>query len=465
MNEKFLKLREQYRIFIYHDYHIKEEENKIILQYDFEIVGLCEFHPRLEIKKKEISFKSIKNSFVKNLVFHIGMVELISYWKCVCSPNVIIKCGYLNEEQIKWFQKLYYYGLGEYRYINQIEISQEDMMKITVEAPYQKIENFSEGEPIGTLIPVGGGKDSTVTLELLKQRQKDNYCLMIGGKEPSMQSAKIAGYADNQIIEVKRTIDLELLQRNKEGYLNGHTPFSAMLAFLSYLIAFLTNRKYVALSNESSANESNVEGEKINHQYSKSYEFEQDFQSYAEQYLKAGVHYYSLLRPLNELQIAKLFSKNKQYHSIFRSCNVGSKTIPWQWCGECPKCLFVFIILSPFLYKDELISIFGKDLYEKENLLEIFKELCGHGEAKPFECVGTYEEVNYAISVTIQELEQKQRKLPYLLQFYKDNDYVVDTSEDITKRYNEINSVPKELNDMLKEKILNEDGTNNIPRR
>ena len=451
MNEKFLSLRKQFQTFIYHDYHIKEEENQIVLQFDFEIVGLAQFHPTIAIKKKDIPFQKVDNDFVKNLVFHIGMVELVSYWKCACPPNVIVKCGYLNDEQIKWFQKLYYNGLGEYRYINQIQMTQEEMMKITIEAPYQKIEKLSKEELKGALIPIGGGKDSTVTLELLKQTKEDNYCLMIGGKEPSIQSAKIAGYTDNQIIEVTRTIDSELLQLNKQGYLNGHTPFSSLLAFLSYFIAFLTGRKYVALSNESSAEESNVEGEKINHQYSKSYEFEQDFVYYSNQYLKAGVQYFSLLRPLNELQIAKLFSKNTQYHAIFKSCNVGSKSIPWKWCGECPKCLFVFIILSPFLYKEELTKIFGQDLYEKENLQETFKQLCGHGETKPFECVGTYEEVNYALTNTIQKLEKQGEKLPYLLQFYKDNQYTVDITEDITKRYNEKNNVPKELNAIVKE--------------
>lgn len=455
MNDKFLELRNTYKTFIYHNYHIQDNENKITITYDFEIVGLCEFHPTIEIKKKTIPFKSVESDFVKNLVFHMGMVELVSYWKCACPPNVIVKCGYLNEEQINWFKKLYYNGQGEYRYINQIDISQEEMMSMAVEAPFCEIEDLSKEEKKGTLIPIGGGKDSTVTLELLKQDKADNYCLMIGGKEPSMKCAKVAGYEDNQIIEVTRTIDSELLRLNKEGFLNGHTPFSSMLAFLSYFIAFLTGKKYIALSNESSANESNVEGEKINHQYSKSYEFEQDFEYYSNKYLKAGVHYFSMLRPLNELQIAKLFSKNKQYHSIFRSCNVGSKTVPWEWCGECPKCLFVFIILSPFLYKDELVSIFGKDLYEKENLLETFKELCGYGKTKPFECVGTYEEVNYAITVTIKKLEQENEELPYLLQFYKNNYKLVDTAEDLTKRYNEINSIPEEFEAILKENILN----------
>ena len=167
-------------------------------------------------------------------------------------------------------------------------------------------KNYRISNLNGTLIPIGGGKDSCVTAEILKKEKDDNLCLIIGGKEPSIKCAEIAGYKD-KIVYVKRTIDNNLLELNKNGYLNGHTPFSSMLAFLSYLVAYLTGKKYVALSNESSANETNIKGENINHQYSKSFEFEQDFREYANKYLKADVEYFSMLRPINELQIAKIF--------------------------------------------------------------------------------------------------------------------------------------------------------------
>ena len=386
---KFEELRSKYKEFIYKDYKITEDKETIRIEYLFEIPNLSVFKPRVEIEKRNINFKNVNSNFVKNLVFNIGMIELISYWKSTCPKKVIIECGSLNEEQINWFKKLYYYGLGEYRYINNIDVSADDMLDIEVKIREEyklNYEGFDNSCLNGTLIPIGGGKDSCVTAELLKEKKDDNLCLIIGGKEPSVKSAEIAGYK-NKIVYVKRTIDENLLNLNKKGFLNGHTPFSSLLAFLSYLIAYLTGKKYVSLSNESSANESNVEGEKINHQYSKSFEFEQDFRDYADKYLKAGVEYFSMLRPLNELQIAMLFAKNEKYHKIFRSCNVGSKSTPWKWCGNCPKCLFVYIILSPFLYKEKLLDIFGEDLYEKESLLKTFIELCGYGETKPFECV------------------------------------------------------------------------------
>ena len=227
-----------------------------------------------------------------------------------------------------------------------------------------------------------------------------------------------------------------------------------MLAFVSYFVAYLLSKKYIALSNENSANESNVVGEKINHQYSKSFEFECDFEDYAEKYLKMPIKYFSFLRPLNELQIAKIFSKHEKYHKVFKSCNVGSKEKEWKWCLNCAKCLFAYIILSPYLYKNKLVSIFGADMFENKDLLEIFIELTGNGENKPFDCVGTYEEVNFAISKTIENIELRNETLPYLLQYYKNNYKLVDTKDDITKRYNNENNLNEEQNEILRKEVF-----------
>ena len=455
----FETLRSKYKEFIYREYEISEDKNCIKIQYKFEIPDLKVFTPTIEIDKNNIEFTSIDNDVIKNIVFNIGMVEALSYWKCACPKKMIVECGKLNNEQIQWFKKLYYYGLGEYRYINNIDISMKQMIQIECnykeECETNVNKTYEKKELIGTLIPIGGGKDSCVTLELLEQNKEENLCIMIGGKMPSIEAAKVAGY-EQKIVHIKRIIDKNLLELNKQGFLNGHTPFSAMLAFLSYLIATLTGKKYIALSNESSANESNVEGEKINHQYSKSFEFEQDFRNYANKYLKTNVEYFSMLRPLNELQIAMLFARKEKYHSIFRSCNVGSKTIPWNWCGNCPKCLFVYVILSPFLYKEKLINIFKEDLFEKQELLNIFIELCGYGKTKPFECVGTYEEVNFAITKTIKSLENKNFELPYLLEYYKRNYNLSDINEDLSKKYNEENNLPKELDSILRKAIFND---------
>ena len=452
-SKQFEQYRKKYKEFLYNSYNINEDKDAIYLEYEFEIQGLTKFNHNIRILKKDFKFKSIDNIVIKNIAFNIGLIELISYWKCTCSPRVIIKCGYINEEQINWFKKLYFNGLGELFYTNNIKTNINDFMNIECigeKIEYKKIEDNLEGY----IVPIGGGKDSCVTLETLDLDKKRDYCLIINPKSVTLKCAELAGFEESNIVEIYRTIDKRLIDLNGKGYINGHTPFSSMLAFVSYFVAYMLSKKYIALSNENSANESNVIGEKINHQYSKSFEFERDFEYYSNKYLKVQIKYFSFLRPLNELQIAKIFSKYEKYHNIFKSCNVGSKEKEWKWCINCAKCLFAYIILSPYLYKEKLVNIFGIDMFEKKELLDIFIGLTGNGDVKPFDCVGTFEEVNFAVSKTIQDIETRNIKLPYLLEYYKNNFKMADLKEDITKRYNEENNLNKIQNDLLKKEIL-----------
>lgn len=432
-------LSNKYDTFIYEGYKIENNNSKTIITFDFNIPNLTHFYPTLELKE----FKN--DTFTNYLIFHIGLVELISYWKCTCSKNVIIKAGYLDSDQITFFKKLYYYGLGELFYRNNITLSYNDFMNIKCSSNKTEIK-YPEYNGIGNLIPIGGGKDSNVTLEILEPENNINNPFIINPKDVNIQCAKIAGYKDDKIITIKRTIDKNLIDLNNKGFINGHTPFSALVAFVSYLTAYTNNKKYIILSNESSANESNVEGTKINHQYSKTYEFENDFNNYTNKYFKINIKYFSLLRPLSEYQIALLFSNYKKYHQIFKSCNVGSKEKPWKWCCNCPKCLFVYIILSPFLYKDKLVEIFKEDLFTKKELLKIFIELTGNGETKPFECVGTYSEVNYALTQVIN----KTKNLPYLLEYYKEHYKLEDETIKPEKNWNNENNLEPKFVNLLK---------------
>ena len=440
--DKYNELRNKYDTFIYDSYEIEELENTTKITYNFIVPSLTQYKPTLEVKKFKI------DSFTKNLIFHIGLVELVSYWKATCSKNVIIKAGYINKEQMEFFKKLYFYGLGELFYTNGITPNYDDFINIKCELKEQNIE-ISNYVGNGNLIPIGGGKDSNVTLEIMKSDFEDNLCFIINPKQVTLSCAQTAGYSNEKIVTVKRTIDKNLIELNKQGFINGHTPFSALVAFISYFNAYITGKKYILLSNESSANESNVDGTKINHQYSKTYEFECDFNEYTKKYFKIDIKYFSLLRPLSEYQIAMLFSNYEKYHEIFKSCNVGSKKEPWHWCCSCPKCLFVYIILSPFLYKEKLIRIFGEDLFEKEDLLDIFIELTGYGKTKPFECVGTYEEVRYAITKTISKLD----KQPYLLKYYKEHFELENLNKNLENKYNRENNLNPYFENLLKSEL------------
>ncbi len=428
----FQRFREEYPDFIYKGYEYTETDVSIDIVYNFEIPYLSEFHPTWTISKHHSQGANIENidkERLDELVFSLGMVELVSYWKITCSPIVHVENRKLTTEQIEWWKKLYFKGLGEFFYTNGITVGDEFMRITCSESPDSQV--FSNNKNHVTheisssqinadipkvLVPIGGGKDSAVTLELLKH-DTERFGYIINPRQATLDTVDVAGLKDNMII-AKRTLDKNMIQLNAKGFLNGHTPFSAIVAFSSVIAAYINGLSYIALSNESSANEATVAGSDVNHQYSKSYEFETDFRYYESKYINSGVEYFSMLRPLTELKIAQLFASFKQYHSIFRSCNVGSKTDIW--CGNCPKCLFVYIILSPFLEEKELIDIFGKNMLNEESLVDNFEKLVGLQLEKPFECVGSRDEVNVALQMTIQKYSEKGQSIPYLLKYYID---------------------------------------------
>lgn len=397
-SEKFNSFRKQYPLFVYEDFKYSIDEKGLKIEFTF-INGEHVFSPTLLVEKKDFfSFSHLSKEQLSLLVFNMGMVELISYWKAFCSPRVIIKPYALKKEQIDFYKKLYYNGLGEFFYVNGINVSQEEFLNIENESENftcpQKFETFDQ-----YIVPIGGGKDSVVTMDLLLSANRDVVPFIINPRGATVDCCSIAGFSQEKTLTCKRVIDAHLLELNAQGCLNGHTPFSAMLAFTTLLISALTKRKYIALSNEDSASESTVKGSEVNHQYSKSLEFENDFRAYVAKFVSEDFYYFSFLRPLSELHIAKLFSK-LDYKSVFKSCNAGSKQNIW--CGKCPKCLFAFIILSPFVSKEELIAIFSKNLFEDKDLEEYFLQLCGERQTKPFECVGTVSEVNVALALCLK---------------------------------------------------------------
>ena len=402
---KFEELRSQHPLFVYNGYELGEDH----LKFHFSIDEF-HFYPEWTFSS---SLNDAKLPFEqeKLLAFSLGMAELVSYWKCACCPTVEIRCGGLDAWQIEWWKKLYWNGLGEFFYRNGIQTTYEEFMTISAPAPEPPRE--STRELSGTLVPVGGGKDSVVTLELLKSIGEDITPYIINARGATLGCVEAAGIAAEKAITPRRTIDKTLLERNAEGWLNGHTPFSAVVAFSTLLFGSMKGVRYIALSNESSANETYVEGANINHQYSKSTEFERDFREYCEHsFGKFGdiPEYFSLLRPLSEWQIAREFVKYPQYFGVFQSCNLGSKTD--SWCCNCAKCLYVYILLAAFLDDETLYGIFGCDMLEKTELSESFDGLVLDGEDKPFECVGTKDEVRLSLQMA---LERRFEKPPALL--------------------------------------------------
>jgi hypothetical protein len=454
---KFDALRREFSTFTFERQTVKRENGVLSLAFDFNLDDRYHFRPTLEIPARTFfDWESIPEEQLQALAFQIGMTELVSYWKIACPKRVLVKPFALTESQKVFWKKLYYNGLGEFLYLNSITISESDLMKIeSPQLPMSFQQRTCDGmESMGsvkfeerTLVPIGGGKDSVVTLECLRN-EMSVIPLIVNPRGATLNCVKTAGYKENEFIVINRTLDPTMLKLNAEGYLNGHTPFSALLAFISILVAFGSRSKYIALSNENSANESTVPGTNINHQYSKSIEFESDFRRYVAENLNDEVQYFSFLRPLSELQIAKLFSQCEAYHPVFRSCNAGSKTD--SWCGKCPKCLFTWIILSPFLSREKLTSIFGKDLMADTSLQPILEELNGTAAVKPFECVGTVEEVRACLNATAKVPEpvegpNNKAKVPEPVEG--------PTVEEILSRFNTNHFLPPQFEQILKTRL------------
>ena len=440
-NETFLELREKYETFVYRGFSLEKTADEVRISFDFEIVGLTSFRPETRIKTDNLKIvNGFDSAAGKNLVFSLGMVELISYWKAACCKNVRVECGLLTDEQIAFWKKLYFNGLSEFFYRNKIQTDADSFMNITSSG-----EKYSpQGGIVMTgknIIPVGGGKDSAVTAELMRDRRLENLFFTVNDQTARTETVKAAGYGENSIIRTYRTISPQLLELNKLGFLNGHTPFSAIVAFLSAYCAYLIGARYIVLSNESSANDTNLIDAEVNHQYSKSYQFEKDFTDYLDKYLIKGVHYFSLLRAFNELQIARQFAAFPQYFDEFRSCNRGSKKNVW--CGECAKCLFVYSILSPFIKPERLEGIFGKNMLDDLSLKEDFDGLTGLSPVKPFECVGTADEVCFALERTAEKYKKSGRRLPALLDYFDKSGKKVHAN--LLKEFNPENNIPAEF--------------------
>ncbi|MBI3576967.1 hypothetical protein HY086_02945 [Candidatus Gottesmanbacteria bacterium] len=377
--------------FVYRSWQIDASPSLLTVRFHFLLGPDINFSPEITIPING----PVDRSLIEPFVFNLGMVEAISYWKAACPPELVVEAGSLTADQIAWWHDLFLNGLGEFFYKNTVNFTQPNFLTIRTQPQQFNNVAIKQSSPSGDLILVGGGKDSAVTLELLKKMPQPKTALLLNPTPASLKIVEVAGYQEKII--VKRTIDLKLLELNKAGYLNGHTPFSAYLAFLGSLVAALYGFKNVIASNEASASEGNINylGKTINHQYSKSYDFEKKFRDYSKE-----PTYFSFLRPLSELQIAALFATMPRYHQVFASCNVNRGL---GWCGNCPKCAFVYLILSPFLSTKQLLNIFGSDFFDKPELQKHFLDLTGAGDKKPFDCVGTPQDVQGALSLLAGE--------------------------------------------------------------
>ncbi|MFH1894630.1 MAG: hypothetical protein ABH813_01885 [Patescibacteria group bacterium] len=444
-NSKVKNLRQKYLKFIYKSYSWKILNGNLEISFDFVLRSFMRrrvspdvrFKPKIIIKnidKKRLA--KIGKRALDNLIFHAGLIEIPSYWKATCSPVIEIQAGALTQEQINWWKNLFIDGMGQFYYENKIDWRTKDFLKINCLQKTAYACLYRQNMEDRYLVPFAGGRDSIVTLEGLKKQKKGSpvglrpreiSLFTVNAINRIQKTVRVSGIK-KQII-VKRIIDKKLLDLNRRGFLNGHTPFTGVLSFISVLCAVIFDYKNIVFSNEKSAEEGNVKylGKTINHQWAKSAAFEKMFKDYAKIYLAKDINYFGYLRKYGELEISKMLTRYPQYFPVFSSCNAGMRIRTAfaspelrrgeeRWCGKCPKCLFVYMALYPFLKEKELLKIFGKDIFENRKLLPIMRQLIGESGFKPFECVGTKAESRKAFDLCLKKVK-KSGKIPYLLTY------------------------------------------------
>lgn len=353
----------------------------------------------------------IDTEIIDTLLFHCSLAIGISYYKLYPTKNLIIETWSLTLDQQAFWKTFYTQGLGEFFYTNKLSpYGLINFVNWDIPAPCKLFWSHS----LIPMVAIGGGKDSLVTVEAIKKLHIPFYTSTFG-KDYYLHKVVGDSIWAPRLLMI-RSMDPKLFEMNQQWWYNGHVPISGIIAFVLTTAAYLYDYSSIIMSNEKSANEGNtiLDWIEINHQRSKSYQFESDFSQYIKKYLSPDVQYFSLLRGMYEIHIAKLFAQYPQYFDVFSSCNnnfkiiESNKTTEHRRCGVCPKCAFVYTTLRPFLSNKDTQRIFGQELYENSDLIPLYKELLGIDGIKPFECVGTNEEVIYAMYLYYERVKSTQ---------------------------------------------------------
>lgn len=340
----------------------------------------------------------------------LHLIAGISYFKAGVPGIVEIDGEQLDEDLASFMDQVYLHGLAEFAYRNSLDL------RGRIRFPFAHRNEESKATPtIGlprrTLVPIGGGKDSLVTVKMLKRANEPATAVWIGDSALIAASAERTGLAR---LNIKRKLAPELFEYNKAGAYNGHIPVTAINSAILICAAILYGFDAIAFSNERSASAATLEyeGQSVNHQWSKGIDFERALRKYTKSHIASDLDYFSLLRSLSELAVTRAFSREPKYDDVFSSCNrnfrIRGDRPADRWCGQCPKCHFVFLALAPFVAKPRLLGIFGRNLLDDSTLACAFDSLLEYRDHKPFECVGEGQESRAAMFALAQRPEWRE---------------------------------------------------------
>jgi len=372
-----------------------DEHGRVTLRYalDEEIFFVEEFDLPLARELEED-----ERERVDGLLSLLHWVAGVSYFKTALPPAIGCDSGLPPPAVASLLEALYSEGLGELAYTNGLDGLPRPSFPSATASSHSGAA-ARERELRRALVPVGGGKDSVVALEIMRRSGAELGLFSVGDAGPIARTVAVAHLPH---LLARRRLDPALAALNNAGAINGHIPVTAIVSCAALLTAALNGFDTVVMANERSASSGNLswDGVEVNHQFSKSLRAERLLRAALGE-LAPGVQLFSVLRPASELAIARAFAGMEAYHGAFTSCNALFRSDPAlrasSWCCDCPKCRFVFLALAPFSTPAHLREVFGRDLLDDERQFAGFALLTATGGDKPFECVGEEQESLAAI--------------------------------------------------------------------
>src|ERR1700730_16867671 len=305
----------EYKEFIFESYHYDPAVSTLSLRYRFREGPRFQETLVFDFAARELS--ATEREVLDRIFRLIFLTSGVTYYKAYIPKTLICESFALDENTAEFLHNFYEKGLAEFAFRNGISLNNHFRIQSTA---VRAAAPIALNLPRRTCVPVGGGKDSIVTIECLRRGGEPAMLFSLGDAEPI--AACIAA-ARLPFMRVYRRLDAGLLQLNEAGALNGHVPITGILSAIALAGAVMSGCNALAMSNEHSASAPNLslDSGEINHQYSKSLEFERDCAQYVEDFISPSIRDFSLLRPLSDIEIARRFAKHREYFGVFRSCN------------------------------------------------------------------------------------------------------------------------------------------------
>jgi len=218
----------QYKEFIFEAYSYDPAVSTLSLRYRFG--GGPRFEEKLIFNFVPQQLSSEASAVLDRIFRLIFLMSGVSYYKSFVPPTLISESFPVDRVTAGFLHKFYEKGLAEFAFRNRISLHDHFVIRASGDPPPGPI---AVDLPRCTCVPVGGGKDSIVTLECLKGGGEPLILFSLGDAEPIRACIAAAGLP---FIRVQRRLDCRLFKVNEAvptSTINTANPWSLKRTSLS----------------------------------------------------------------------------------------------------------------------------------------------------------------------------------------------------------------------------------------